>query len=78
MPETQSRSYVCDDHPYCETDLLYAREAILPRNTAQAIVMMNLLRSQIAALRARASSFRCVPMQQYNRLHSHTQDDQCR
>jgi hypothetical protein len=66
MPKTQLRSCVCDDHPYRETDLLYAREAILPRNTAQAIVMMNLLRSQIAALRRRASSFRCVPMQQYN------------
>jgi hypothetical protein len=32
-------------------EMLYAREAILPRNTAQAIVMMNLLRSQIAATR---------------------------
>ena len=76
MPKRRSRSYVCDDHRYREADLLYAKEAILPRNTAQAIAMMNLLRSQIAALNTGASSFRWVPMQQYNRLHSHTQDDQ--
>ena len=62
MPEGQSRSCVCDDHPYRGPDLLYAKAVMLPSHTAKASEMTSLLRSQIAALRT--LSFRGIQMQQ--------------